>query len=801
MFHFFDEIGSIITKMECKLISRYTPLFVLFLASLVNAQTVGRKREIDNLYQTFYYGDSKAEVGKPFSISCIISIADQVEWHKDGEPIRQHSNIRHGKDEHSYFISEMGIAGNSAKVVATISVQRALPKHEGRYKCNSLDTNSFMLEVHRNSSSRASGTSGSSGGSGAGSHESTGRKMVEPMLDKLDEPLVGPQLLVTMKPTLITSIAESHYPLSTAGSLMPFNEHSVVQDMDQRQQQHSQHHHHHHPPVNNKSGKSDDKQKFQHAFKADSVRFMNKNQEQMEKETQTHPNAGGDPYENDQLLGGKVNKATDEDEYPSTAESHSRNISNNNGRDNGNEDAVENKRNEQRTVVDALDNTGRAAHGVIPPIREEENAENDDDDESPITADDSVQELENDGNDNEKIVPYEDDSIFIESRGSIEDSIDTLIHNKSEINGVIRVESDEDPYHRQRMDLRELERLREEKAVLVAEVPTASTSTTALMIVHNTTLLVTTTTAVMTTPASTTAKHVEPVHGHGSEGQQHHHHHHHDREHQEKQHQQQQHSTTAVPDVLHPNYDDPSNNLKYYDIAKALTLGCNITKEGDYELSWSKDGVNVSEIESLKGRLRILKDERKFIITKTHESDAGSYTCSVRALNASKTFNVVANVMVKFESTEIGKTNIVEGETLSLHCIAYGSNPRITWIIGNTSYSTGTEHILLEEDDKGVENARLTIKSIALSDYNDYTCEGRNNATDITGKPAQITMTVRIRGKYAALYVFIGIIAEVILLCLIILICERRRNKTEIEESDTDQSPDQRRRKSSRNYN
>lgn len=46
-------------------------------------------------------------------------------------------------------------------------------------------------------------------------------------------------------------------------------------------------------------------------------------------------------------------------------------------------------------------------------------------------------------------------------------------------------------------------------------------------------------------------------------------------------------------------------------------------------------------------------------------------------------------------------------------------------------------------------------------------------------------------GKYAALYVFLGIIAEVVVLCAIILICEKRRNKTEIEESDTDNSPDQ----------
>lgn len=57
--------------------------------------------------------------------------------------------------------------------------------------------------------------------------------------------------------------------------------------------------------------------------------------------------------------------------------------------------------------------------------------------------------------------------------------------------------------------------------------------------------------------------------------------------------------------------------------------------------SRSKDGENVSEIDSLRDRYKIIKEERKFIISRALESDAGSYTCSVRALNASRTFNVV----------------------------------------------------------------------------------------------------------------------------------------------------------------
>lgn len=44
--------------------------------------------------------------------------------------------------------------------------------------------------------------------------------------------------------------------------------------------------------------------------------------------------------------------------------------------------------------------------------------------------------------------------------------------------------------------------------------------------------------------------------------------------------------------------------------------------------------------------------------------------------------------------------------------------------------------------------------------------------------------------KMAALWPFLGICAEVIILCLIIFIYEKKRNKAEFEESDTDQGPE-----------
>ncbi|XP_053676940.1 uncharacterized protein LOC128727098 [Anopheles nili] len=803
--------------MDCKGISRCSTLVVLFLVTLVNAQNTGaRKRDLNNLYQVIYYGDSQVEVGKPFSISCIISIANPIEWHKDGEPIRKHSNIRHGKDEHSYIENEMGISGIRDKVEASISVQRALPKHQGKYQCNALYKNYHQLYVYRN-------------GTLLGSHTSSAEKRHEEV----------PLVLGTARSTLMVPLSGEHHHFTTAVALAPGP--SVIGDdfpggdgPSEREREsvpkstgHSPHHHRQQavPPVTTAAGPGH----RHHAQGGGGV--ASAGEKKLSQQQQQHNAAGKE--DSKRFVSQKT--TIEQDLLPA-------------------EEVLEQTVQELESLppairVDKPSSVGRSsvatkpkhssAGRLQPPPPLIETREDEEDDEDAEDDEEDAGGSERTGEqgiglvegaetpaEGPKLDPAQsveelvepDTEIVIESKAiSLEDdNIDRLIQNKSDINGIILVDS-----------LEELPRKTvEDDEVLAANTALMTLPATIVPVIKIGNMSVVPTVqhqaATKTADSSSTGS---TLSGAGEQDTTAHHHHHHHREHHTTAAIAAATSTTgaatppitittstttitttsstttttttaATPtttaaDVLKPNYDHPSTNLKVFDIAKSVTLGCNVTQEGVYDLHWAKDGKNVSEHESLKDRFKILSAERKFIISRALETDAGQYTCSVPQLGVSKSFTVVANVVVKFESTEIGKTNIVEGETLTLHCIAFGTDPKITWKVGNNTYNASTDHIVLQEDERGVENAKLIIESIRLGDYGEYTCEARNNATDFTGKPAQVMIHVRIRGKYAALYVFLGIIVEVVLLCAIILICEKRRNKTEIEESDTDQSPDQ----------
>ncbi|XP_044735043.1 basigin [Chrysoperla carnea] len=243
--------------------------------------------------------------------------------------------------------------------------------------------------------------------------------------------------------------------------------------------------------------------------------------------------------------------------------------------------------------------------------------------------------------------------------------------------------------------------------------------------------------------------------------------------------------------------DIPTNSKPYqiFEYKGSLEVSCNITSTpptSDYEVKWYKGTSEIPITDPAaktrfstyhNGGLHTLK------IRKLVEDDSGNYTCNViydKKVVANATIITIGKGRVKIPAN----INVVEGEKLRIHCQVVGQ-PEIIWEIGNATYPNGPDkRVSLHKDEEtGMENAILVLENIQLTDRGTYKCIARNKVTLEVEDDSE--SFVRIKDKLAALWPFLGICAEVIILCAIILIYEKKRNKQELEESDTDQSPDQ----------
>lgn len=231
-----------------------------------------------------------------------------------------------------------------------------------------------------------------------------------------------------------------------------------------------------------------------------------------------------------------------------------------------------------------------------------------------------------------------------------------------------------------------------------------------------------------------------------------------------------------------PNYDYPDEKVKVFYIRRALVLRCDLSVTGEYEIEWWKDGLNVKEVPSLSKRYRTTGNE--FRVDNTVESDAGFYECVFPIIRQNATIEAIANVDVGLPKDFY----VVEGETLKLKCLVVGTNPIISWIVGNESYPASRGRVVLDADDGSIANIRLVISDIVMEDRNEYTCIARNKASDLLGEPQQDTTLVRVRSRYAAVWPFLGICVEVIVLCLVIWVCERHRLR-KLREEEEDYEP------------
>ena len=215
----------------------------------------------------------------------------------------------------------------------------------------------------------------------------------------------------------------------------------------------------------------------------------------------------------------------------------------------------------------------------------------------------------------------------------------------------------------------------------------------------------------------------------------------------------------------------------------------------------------------------------------TFISDVGDWSCSA---NGGASANIVVlskpdNLMVsirtslsiarpfllpfeEFQKTNYKSANIIEGERLYLRCTVmegYGLKARLDWYKYNESEHDNPNKILQkisDEDghihlnDSNPIDQTLTIDKVVPSDRSYYVCLSTNGPFTFNN-----TILLRVKGKYwfcylssnlfvsdklGALWPFLGIVTEVVILCTIIFIYEKRRIKPDFDDSDNDNNTD-----------
>jgi len=222
---------------------------------------------------------------------------------------------------------------------------------------------------------------------------------------------------------------------------------------------------------------------------------------------------------------------------------------------------------------------------------------------------------------------------------------------------------------------------------------------------------------------------------------------------------------------------------------KSQTLKCDVKGIGTRhngekveveDIKWFQNDVPIADLketnrflidENRPGELTIddvtRKDANQYYARYTFKgSDQDTYNCSV-ALKA-------APIVLDFDKSK----NLIQDEKMVLQCKVLGfPKAAVTWEKDNKEIvvddkDTDTDTVLSTLD--GYKNAKLTIKSVDYDDAGTYACtasEATFNSSDTK------EVVVRVKDKLAALWPFLGIVGEVIVLCFIIFIYEKRRNK------------------------
>ncbi|KAH3730147.1 hypothetical protein DPMN_056128, partial [Dreissena polymorpha] len=205
------------------------------------------------------------------------------------------------------------------------------------------------------------------------------------------------------------------------------------------------------------------------------------------------------------------------------------------------------------------------------------------------------------------------------------------------------------------------------------------------------------------------------------------------------------------------------------------------------ELSWARVMDKGPDQALVAGnKYQIIPENGTLVINTPTRDDLGEYKCMVTFYPSSTTDKHVITpkpvalrggpVIVSSDNSK----NMVEGDKLELKCKATGfPKPTMKWYKDGKELNTTVRLHFSEYEE--ITTGKLIIFDLTYDDAGLYSCVAENN---IEPNNASKVMELRVKDKLAALWPFLGIVAEVVVLCVIILLYEKRRSKKLAEEDE-----------------
>ncbi|XP_015926851.2 neuroplastin [Parasteatoda tepidariorum] len=231
-------------------------------------------------------------------------------------------------------------------------------------------------------------------------------------------------------------------------------------------------------------------------------------------------------------------------------------------------------------------------------------------------------------------------------------------------------------------------------------------------------------------------------------------------------------------DMIVTNEEEPGMG-KLLTPGEPLILQCSTSDCPQCKIIWQRNGEPLSSIDN---HIEIHDKNNSVVIKSATYNDTGVYICGITHGDLSISVNATIVVQSKIKLDRFDASSVViEGSPLELICHPQGSPaPNIKWFIGNQEVFDDDERVELLEHG-GLAKGRLLIQEAEYSDRNHYTCEAFNQLDRVN-----TTVFIRIKDKLAALWPFLGICAEVLILCSIIFIYEEKKRKNSNDEPETD---------------